>query len=62
MSVGIWNSSRRVFLFCSGVKTAVRVARLEINYQMYETLPRKLLSCVSVVGGFIVAMACTLLR
>ena len=47
--------------FNNSVKAAMRAARPEINRRMYESLPRKLLSCVSVVGGFIVVMAYTLL-
>ena len=55
-------SRRKGFpFFISGAKAAVRAARPEINRQMYESLPRKFLSCVSIAGGFIVVMACTFL-
>ena len=55
-------SQRKSFPFFSGdAKAAVRVVRPRINHQMYKSLLRKLLSCMSVAGGFIVVMACTLL-
>ena len=48
--------------FSSGEKAVVRAAKPGINRRMYESLLRKLLSCVSVAGGCMVIMACTLLR